>query len=73
MRITDLAIKACVELSDRYITDKYLPDKAIDVMDEVGSRTHISNINVPEKIIVLEKKIVSVKKEKEEVLLSTKI
>jgi len=66
--ITDSAIKACVELSDRYITDKYLPDKAIDVMDEVGSRTHISNINVPEKIIVLEKKIVSVKKEKEKVI-----
>ena len=66
--ITDSAIKACVELSDRYITDKYLPDKAIDVMDEVGSRTHISNINVPEKIIALEKKIVSVKKEKEKVI-----
>ena len=68
VRITDSAIKACVELSDRYITDKYLPDKAIDVMDEVGSRTHISNINVPEKIIKLEKKISAIKKEKEKVI-----
>tara|TARA_X000001036_G_scaffold104211_1_gene97453 strand:- start:4804 stop:7257 length:2454 start_codon:yes stop_codon:yes gene_type:complete len=68
VHITSLAIKACVELSDRYITDKYLPDKAIDVMDEVGSRTHISNINVPEKIISLEKKIVAIKKEKESVI-----
>ena len=61
--LTDLAIKACVELSDRYITDKYLPDKAIDVMDEVVSRTHINNINVPDKIVKLEKKIISFKPE----------
>ena len=68
VHITDLAIKACVELSDRYITDKYLPDKAIDVMDEVGSRTHINNINVPDKIVKLEKQIVQVKKRKENVI-----
>ncbi len=68
VHITDQAIKACVELSDRYITDKYLPDKAIDVMDEVGSRTRISNINVPDKIIRLEKDITSIKKNKEKVI-----
>jgi ATP-dependent Clp protease ATP-binding subunit ClpC len=51
------AIEACVKLSDRYMTDKLLPDKAIDVLDEVGARKHIKNINVPENIIDLEKKI----------------
>ena len=48
------AIKACVYFSDRYITDKFLPDKAIDVMDEAGSRAHILNIKVPQNIIDLE-------------------
>ena len=41
------AIDACVKLSDRYMTDRLLPDKAIDVMDEVGARVHLKNINVP--------------------------
>merc|ERR1712146_99516 len=44
------AIEACVALSDRYISDRYLPDKAIDVMDEAGARVHISNINVPKQV-----------------------
>ena len=58
------AIEACVKLSDRYMTDKLLPDKAIDVMDEVGARKHIKNINVPDNILDLEKKIEEIKQEK---------
>jgi ATP-dependent Clp protease ATP-binding subunit ClpC len=61
---TDDAIKACVKLTNRYITDRHLPDKAIDALDEAGSRVHISNIHVPQTIIDLEKKIEIVKKEK---------
>ncbi len=58
------AIDACVKLSDRYMTDRLLPDKAIDVLDEVGARVHLKNINVPEEIVELEKKIEEVKNEK---------
>jgi len=58
------AINACVKLTARYITDRYLPDKAIDALDESGSRVHISNINVPEKIVKLEEKIESTREEK---------
>ena len=47
------AIDACVKLSDRYVTDRLLPDKAIDVMDEVGARVHLKNINVPQNICLL--------------------
>ncbi len=68
----DEAIDACVKLSDRYITDRLLPDKAIDVMDEVGARVHLKNINVPENIVVLEKKIEDVKNEKNKVVKSQK-
>ncbi len=66
------AIEACVKLSDRYMTDKLLPDKAIDVLDEVGARKHIKNINVPEEIIELEKKIEDIKVEKNKVVKSQK-
>ncbi len=62
------SIRACVELSNRYITDKFLPDKAIDAMDEVGSRTHIGNIFVPDNILKLEKKIREVRRKKEKVI-----
>ena len=58
------AIDACVKLSDRYMTDRLLPDKAIDVLDEVGARVHLKNINVPLDIVELEKKIEDVKNEK---------
>ena len=68
----DEAIDACVKLSDRYITDRLLPDKAIDVMDEVGARVHLKNINVPENILDLEKKIEDVKNEKNKVVKSQK-
>ncbi len=66
--LSDNAIKACVELSERYISDKYLPDKAIDVMDEVGSHVHINNIHVPEEILKLEKNISTLRKKKESVI-----
>ncbi len=55
------AIAACAKLTDRYISDRHLPDKAIDALDEVGSRIHISNINVPERIDKIEKEIEEVK------------
>jgi len=58
------AIDACVKLTMRYISDRHLPDKAIDALDESGSRVHISNIKVPENIINLEKSIEEAKKEK---------
>lgn len=68
----DESIDACVKLSDRYITDRLLPDKAIDVMDEVGARVHLKNINVPKNILDLEKKIEDVKNEKNKVVKSQK-
>ncbi|MCL4142958.1 UNVERIFIED_CONTAM: hypothetical protein GTU68_002953 [Idotea baltica] len=58
---SDAAIESCVKLSDRYISDRFLPDKAIDVMDEVGARVHLKNIHVPEHIEKLEKDIEGVK------------
>jgi ATP-dependent Clp protease ATP-binding subunit ClpC len=61
---TDDAIDACVKLTNRYISDRHLPDKAIDALDESGSRVHISNIVVPEKILTLEKQLEETKKEK---------
>ena len=64
------AIDACVKLSDRYMTDRLLPDKAIDVLDEVGARVHLKNINVPQDILDLEKKIEDIKVEKNKVVKS---
>ncbi|MCB0484042.1 MAG: ATP-dependent Clp protease ATP-binding subunit [Flavobacteriales bacterium] len=66
------AIKACVSLTERYITDRFLPDKAIDALDEAGSRVHISNINVPQEILDLEKKVEEAKEEKNKVVRSQK-
>jgi len=65
---TDDAIKACVFLTDRYMNDRFLPDKAIDALDEAGSRVHITNINVPENIIHLEEKLEHIKKKKGQVI-----
>src|SRR5690606_15634508 len=65
---TPEAIKACVTLTERYITDRHLPDKAIDALDEVGSRVHLTNINVPKGILDVEKKIEDLKEEKNEVI-----
>jgi ATP-dependent Clp protease ATP-binding subunit ClpC len=55
------AIKACVSLTTRYISDRHLPDKAIDALDESGARVHIGNVNIPKKIVALEKEIENVK------------
>ncbi|SEM74323.1 ATP-dependent Clp protease ATP-binding subunit ClpC [Chitinophaga rupis] len=67
---TEDAIDACVKLSDRYMTDRLLPDKAIDVLDEVGARVHLKNINVPQNILDLEKQIEDIKQEKNKVVKS---
>ncbi len=61
---TDAAIEACAQLTDRYITDRFLPDKAIDAMDEAGSRVHIKNIKVPKDILELEKDLEDIRLEK---------
>lgn len=57
VRYSDDAIKACVSLSERYISDRCLPDKAIDALDEAGARMHIQNINVPDELVQIEKQI----------------
>ncbi|MEI7934677.1 MAG: ATP-dependent Clp protease ATP-binding subunit [Chlorobiaceae bacterium] len=62
------SIDKAVRLSERYITDRFLPDKAIDVMDEAGARVHLSNIHVPQEILELEKSIEEVKTEKNQVV-----
>ncbi|NMW17713.1 MAG: ATP-dependent Clp protease ATP-binding subunit [Chlorobiaceae bacterium] len=62
------AIEKAVKLSERYITDRFLPDKAIDVMDEAGARVHLSNIHVPKEILELEKSIEEIKAEKNQVV-----
>ena len=67
---TPEAISACVKLTDRYISDRHLPDKAIDALDEVGSRVHITNINVPKEIIEIEAQIEALKDKKNEVIKS---
>jgi ATP-dependent Clp protease ATP-binding subunit ClpC len=72
VKYDDEAIEACVKLSDRYITDKFLPDKAIDVLDEAGARVHISNIHVPEDITKLEEQIENIKRLKNQVVKSQK-
>ncbi|MGF1923530.1 MAG: ATP-dependent Clp protease ATP-binding subunit [Bacteroidia bacterium] len=69
---TDEAINACVNLTTRYITDRFLPDKAIDALDEAGSRVHLTNIHVPENIITIESKIEDIKIEKNKVVKSQK-
>ncbi|MFY0593998.1 ATP-dependent Clp protease ATP-binding subunit [Roseivirga sp.] len=69
---TQEALEACVKLSDRYISDRFLPDKAIDVLDEAGARVHINNIHVPDDIVKLEEAIEDIKKEKNRVVKSQK-
>ena len=62
---TDNAIETCVHLSDRYISDKFLPDKAIDVMDEAGARAHMYNLEVPQDILNVEDELQKTREEKE--------
>ncbi|GAB3009480.1 ATP-dependent Clp protease ATP-binding subunit [Cyclobacterium sediminis] len=69
---TPEAIQACVNLSDRYISDRFLPDKAIDILDEAGARVHINNIHVPENILKLEEEVEKIKIEKNRVVKSQK-
>ncbi len=69
---TPEALEACVKLTARYITDRHLPDKAIDAIDEVGSRVHLQNINVPPVILDIEKQIEEIKEKKNEVVRSQK-
>lgn len=69
---TPEAIEACVTLTTRYITDRFLPDKAIDALDESGSRVHLTNIHVPQAIIDIEEKIEEIKQEKNRVVRSQK-
>lgn len=64
VRYTDEAIQACVSLTNRYISDRYLPDKAIDALDEAGARVHIKNIHVPQDILSVETRIEDVKLKK---------
>ncbi len=65
---TDDALEACVSLTSRYISDRFLPDKAIDALDEAGSRVHIMNIEVPETVVKLEKDLESIRAEKIQVV-----
>ena len=58
----------CVDLSNRYITDKFMPDKAIDVMDEAGARVHINNLVVPQELVELEKEVEEIRRQKEQVV-----
>ncbi|GHC50020.1 ATP-dependent Clp protease ATP-binding subunit [Ulvibacter litoralis] len=65
---TDAAIVACVKLTNRYMTERFLPDKAIDALDEAGSRVHITNINVPQRILTIETKLEEVRELKNSVV-----
>ena len=65
---TDGAIEACVKLTNRYMTERFLPDKAIDALDEAGSRVHITNIDVPQQILELERQLEEVKETKNSVV-----
>jgi ATP-dependent Clp protease ATP-binding subunit ClpC len=69
---TDEAVLACVSLTSRYMSDRFLPDKAIDALDEAGSRVHISNIVVPKEIVDIETKITEIKEKKNEVVRNQK-
>jgi len=69
---TDEAIEACVKLTSRYMTDRFLPDKAIDALDESGSRIHITNMVVPQQVLELEKQLEDVKELKNNVVKSQK-
>src|SRR5699024_11844337 len=68
--ITDEAIRAAAELSNRYITDSFLPDKAIDLIDESGSKVRLRSYTIPPNLKELEKELEEVKKEKESAVLS---
>ena len=66
VRYTDNAIEACVKLSQKYIADKFLPDKAIDLLDEAGARAHMFNFEVPKKILKIEEQLEKLKRERKQ-------
>ncbi|MBO7490403.1 MAG: ATP-dependent Clp protease ATP-binding subunit [Bacteroidales bacterium] len=68
VRYTEEALKACISLTERYVTDRLLPDKAIDAMDEAGARVRIANVRVPQEILDMEQRIAEVVKQKKAVL-----
>jgi len=68
VRYSEKALESAVRMSDRYITDRYLPDKAIDIMDEAGSRVHLSNIHVPKQILELEGEVEKIRQSKNQVV-----
>ncbi|MBS1560084.1 MAG: ATP-dependent Clp protease ATP-binding subunit [Bacteroidetes bacterium] len=70
VRYTADAVKQSVLMSDRYITDRFLPDKALDVLDEAGARVHLAHISVPKEVLELEEKIEAIKGEKNQVVKS---
>ena len=72
VNFSEEALELSVKLAERYITDRHLPDKAIDVMDEAGARVHLSNIKVPKEIVDLEEQIEEVREEKNQVVKSQK-
>jgi len=72
VKYSEEAINACVQLTNRYITDRYLPDKAIDALDEAGARVHITNIHVPSEIISIENRIEEVRQKKTQAINSQK-
>ena len=68
VQYTDAALEACVKLTNRYMTERFLPDKAIDALDESGSRVHITNIHVPDKILEIEGKLEEIRELKNSVV-----
>ncbi len=68
VQFTDEALRACVDLTERYVSDRLQPDKAIDAMDEAGARVHIEKMQVPEEIVTLENELAKVEAEKKAVL-----
>ena len=68
VKYSDEALKACIDLTERYVSDRLLPDKAIDALDEAGARVRIANVRVPQEIIDMEQKIAEVNRQKKEVL-----
>ena len=68
VRYTDEALKACIDLTERYVSDRLLPDKAIDALDEAGARVRIANVRVPDEVVAMEQRIAEVVRHKKEVL-----
>ena len=68
VKYSDEAIEACVKLTNRYISDRHLPDKAIDALDEAGARVHIGNIHVPTEIIEMEKQVEEIRQQKKQAI-----